>query len=150
MNNNFQNKEMTESMPLLKSSRANYIFISDNSFIRRNSYFFKERIQIGSKKQPANIEMHLQFTDYCKFRAHPLFTYFILTPLNFRPPPKFCKPTRLFVQVYITFYGFEIQARNDEHYATNYHLTIIRRWNYNTDYHGTILLQSLRKQNVST
>ena len=118
MNNNFQVKEMTESMPMLNWSRANYIFISDNGFIKRNGYFFKERIQIVSMKWPVNIETYLQFLDYRKFWAHP-FTYFILTLLNFRLTSDFCKPTRLFVQVYITFYGLKFKARNDEHYATN-------------------------------
>ena len=67
MNNSFQVKEMTESMPMLKSSRANCIFISDNGFIMRNGYFFKERIQYISMKWPVNIETHIQFDDYCKF-----------------------------------------------------------------------------------
>ena len=35
---------MTESMPMLKSFRANYIFLFDNDFIKRNGYFFKEHI----------------------------------------------------------------------------------------------------------
>ena len=56
MNNTFQVKEMTESMPMLKSSRVNYIFIYDNVFIKRNGYFLKERIQIVSMKWPVNIE----------------------------------------------------------------------------------------------
>ena len=56
MNNTFQVKEMTESMPMLKSSRVNYIFISDNFFIKRNGHFLKERIQIVSMKWPVNIE----------------------------------------------------------------------------------------------
>ena len=101
MNNNFQVKEMTESMPRLKSSRANYIFISDNGVIKRNGYFFKERIQFIFMKWPVNIETYLKFFDYCKFWAHP-FTYFILTLLNSKPESKFCQPTRLFVQAYIT------------------------------------------------
>ena len=67
MNNNFQVKEMTESMPTLKFSRANYIFISDNGFIKKNGYFFKERIQITSMKWPVNVETYIQFLDYCKF-----------------------------------------------------------------------------------
>ena len=75
----------------------------------RDCYFFKERIQIGSMKQPVNIEIYLRFLDYRKFWAHPLFTCFILTLLNFRPTSKFCKPTRLFVQVYITFYGLKFK-----------------------------------------
>ena len=50
MNNNFQVKEMTESVSMLKSSRANYIFISDNGFIKRNGYLTKKRIQIVSIK----------------------------------------------------------------------------------------------------
>ena len=67
MNNKFQVKEMTESMPMLKSSRVNYIFISDNFFIKRNDYFVKEPIQIVSMKWPVNIETYLQFRDYHKF-----------------------------------------------------------------------------------
>ena len=39
MNNNFQVKEMTESMPMLKSSRANYIFISDKGFYKEKRLF---------------------------------------------------------------------------------------------------------------
>ena len=35
---------MTESMPMLKWLRANYIFLSDDGFIKRNGYFFKKRI----------------------------------------------------------------------------------------------------------
>ena len=54
-------------MTMLKSSRANYIFIFDNDFIKRNGYFFKERIQIVSMKWPVNIETYLQFLDYRKF-----------------------------------------------------------------------------------
>ena len=50
MNNNFQVKEMTESVSMLKSSRANNIFISDNGFIKRNGYLTKKRIQIVSIK----------------------------------------------------------------------------------------------------
>ena len=50
MNNNFQVKEMTESVSMLKSSRANNIFISDNGFIKRNGYLTKKRIQIVSVK----------------------------------------------------------------------------------------------------
>ena len=41
---------MTESM---------FIFISDDGFIKRNSYFFKERIQCISMKRPVNIETYL-------------------------------------------------------------------------------------------
>ena len=67
MNNNLQVKEMTESMPRLKSSRANYIFISDNGVIKRNRYFFKERIQFIFMKWPVNIETYLKFFDYSKF-----------------------------------------------------------------------------------
>ena len=67
MNNNLQVKEMTESMPRLKSSRANYIFISDNGVIKRNGYFFKERIQFIFMKWPVNIETYLKFFDYCKY-----------------------------------------------------------------------------------
>ena len=67
MNNNFQVKEMTESMPRLKSSRANYIFISDNGVIKRNGYFFKERIQFIFMKWPVNIKTYLKFFDYCKY-----------------------------------------------------------------------------------
>ena len=37
------------------------------------------------------------------------FTYFILTLLNFRPASFFCKPTQLFVQVYITFHGLKFK-----------------------------------------
>ena len=54
-------------MPRLKSSRANYIFISDNGVIKRNRYFFKERIQFIFMKWPVNIETYLKFFDYCKF-----------------------------------------------------------------------------------
>ena len=67
MNNKFQVKEMTESMPMLKSSRVNYIFKSDDFFIKRNVYFVKERIQIVSMNWPVNIETYLQFRDYHKF-----------------------------------------------------------------------------------
>ena len=104
---------MTESMLMLKSSSANYIFISDNGFIKRNGYFFKERIQIVSMKWPVNIETYLQFLDYRKFWAHP-FTNFILTLLNFRSTSKFCKPARLFVEVYITFCSlkFKLEMMN--------------------------------------
>ena len=102
-------------MSMLKSSRA-YIFISDIGFIKRNGYFLKERIQIVSMKWPVNIKTYLQFLDYRKFCAHP-FTYFILSLLNSRPTSKFYKPTRLFVQVCITFLRFEIQARNNEYYV---------------------------------
>ena len=101
---------MTESMPMLKSSRANYIFISDNGFIKRNGYFFKERIQIVSMKWPVNIGTYLQFLDNRKFWTQP-YTYFVLTLLNFRPTSKFCKPTRLFVQVYITFYDLKFKLK---------------------------------------
>ena len=81
--------------------------------VKRSGYFFKERIQIVSMKLPVNIETYLQFLDYPKFWAHP-FTYFILTQLNFRRTSKFCKPTRLFVEVYITFYGlkFKLEMMN--------------------------------------
>ena len=65
MNSNFQVKKMTENTHMIKSSRANYIFISDNGFIKGNGYFFKERIQIISLKWPVNIETYLQFLDYC-------------------------------------------------------------------------------------
>ena len=104
---------MTESMPMLKSSRANYIFISDNGFIKRNGYFFKERIHIVSMKWPVNIETYLQFHVNRIFWAHP-FTYIILNLVNFRPTSKFCKPTRLFVHVYISFYGlkFKLEMMN--------------------------------------
>ena len=85
---------MTESMPMIKSSRANYIFISDNGFSKKNGYLFKEHIKIISMKH--------------KFWAHP-FPYFVLTVLNFRPTSKFCKSTRLFVLVYITFYGLKFK-----------------------------------------
>ena len=108
MNNKFQVKEMTESMPMLKSSRVNYIFISDNFFIKRNGYFRKERIQIVSMKRPVSIETYLQFSDYHKFWIHPV-TYFILSLLNFRRTSKFCNTTRLFMQVYITFYGLKFK-----------------------------------------
>ena len=94
---------MTESMPMLKSSRANYILISDNGFIRRNGSFLKEQTQILSMQWPVSMETYLQFLDYCKFWAHP-FTYYILTLLNSRTTSKFYKPTQLFVLVYITFY----------------------------------------------
>ena len=102
-------------MPILKSSRANYILISDNGFIRRNCYFLKERIQIVCMKQPVNIETYLQFLDFWA----DIFTYFILNLLNSRSTSNFYKPTRLFAQVYITFLRFEIQARDDEHCSTN-------------------------------
>ena len=99
---------MTESIPMLKSFRANCIFISDNGFINRNSYFFKERIQIISMKWPVNIETYIQFLDHRKLKAHT-FTYFILTLSNFRPTSKFCKFTRLLVQAYITFYSLKFR-----------------------------------------
>ena len=67
MNNIFQVKELIETIPMLKSSRANYIFISDNGFIKRNGYFFKERIQIISMKWSVNIETYIQLLDYRKF-----------------------------------------------------------------------------------
>ena len=108
MNNKFQVKEMTESMPMLKSSRVNYIFISDNFFIKRNGYFRKERIQIVSMKRPVKIETYLQFSDYHKFWIHPV-TYFILSLLNFRRTSKFCNTTRFLMQVYITFYGLKFK-----------------------------------------
>ena len=66
MNNNFQVNEITKGMPMLKSSRANYIFISDNGFISRNGYFFKERVQIISMKWPVNIEIYIRFLGYRK------------------------------------------------------------------------------------
>ena len=44
---------------MLRSSRANYIFISDNGFIKRNGYFFKDRIHSISIKRPVNIETYL-------------------------------------------------------------------------------------------
>ena len=50
MNNNFKVKEMTESMSMLQSFRVNYISISDNGFIKTNSYFFKEHIKIVAFK----------------------------------------------------------------------------------------------------
>ena len=52
---------------MLKSSRANYISISDNGFIKRKGYFFKERIQIISIKWPVNIKTYILFLDYRKF-----------------------------------------------------------------------------------
>ena len=112
-NNNFQVKDKTESMPMLKSSRANYIFISDNGFVERNGYFFKECINFISLKWPVNIETYLHFLDYRKFWAHS-FTCFILTLLSSRPTSKFFKPTRLFVQVYIIFYSlkFKLEMMN--------------------------------------
>ena len=73
MNNNFLAKEMTENQKVylrqkwLKSSRANYIFISDNGFIKRNCYFFKQHIQIISAKWTVNIEhnhLHVLFWLY--------------------------------------------------------------------------------------
>ena len=67
MNNIFQVKELIETIPMLKSSRANYIFISDNGFIKRNGYLFKERIQIISMKWSVNIETYIQLLDYRKF-----------------------------------------------------------------------------------
>ena len=108
MNNKFQVKEMTESMPMLKSSRVNYIFMSDNFFIKRNGYFAKEPIQIVSMKWPVNIETYLRFRDYHKFWIHPV-TYFILNLLNFRSTSKFCNTTRFLMQVYITFYGLKFK-----------------------------------------
>ena len=99
---------MTESIPTLKSFRANCIFISDNGFIKRNGYFFKERIQIISMKWPVNIETYIQFLDHRKLKAHT-FTYFILILSNFRPTSKFCKFTRLLVQAYITFYSLKFR-----------------------------------------
>ena len=67
MNNKFQVKEVAESIPTLKSPRVNYIFISDNFFIKRKGYFLKERVRIVSMKWPVNIETYLQFRDYHKF-----------------------------------------------------------------------------------
>ena len=108
MNNKFQFKEMKESMLMLKSSRVNYIFMSDNFFIKRNGYFAKEPIQIVSMKWPINIETYLRFRDYHKFWIHPV-TYFILNLLNFRSTSKFCNTTRFLMQVYITFYGVKFK-----------------------------------------
>ena len=99
---------MTESIPTLKSFRANCIFISDNGFIKRNGYFFKERIQIISMKWPVNIETYIQFLDHRKLKAHT-FTYFFLILSNFRPTSKFFKFTRLLVQAYITFYSLKFR-----------------------------------------
>ena len=76
MNNTFQVKEMTESMPMLKSSRVNYIFISDNFFIKRNGYFVKERNQIVFMKWPVNIENIYSFliiTNSEYIQSHILF-----------------------------------------------------------------------------
>ena len=39
--------------------------------------------------------------------------------VNSRPKSKFYNSAQHFVQAYITFYGLQIQASNDEHYATN-------------------------------
>ena len=39
MNNNFQVKKMTESTPMLKSSRAKYIFIFDKGFYKEKRLF---------------------------------------------------------------------------------------------------------------
>ena len=105
---------MIESIPMLKSSRVNYIFISDNFFFKRNGYFLKKRIEIVSMKWPVNIETCLQFPDYHKFWMHPV-TYFILSLSNFRPTSKFCNTTRLFMQVYIIFYGlkFKLEMMNN-------------------------------------
>ena len=50
---------MTESMPMLKSFTANYVFISDNGFVKGNSYFLKKCIQIVSMKWPVNTETYL-------------------------------------------------------------------------------------------
>ena len=58
---------MIESMPMLKASTANCIFISDNGFIRTNGYFFKELIQIIYMKWPVNVETYIQFLHYRKF-----------------------------------------------------------------------------------
>ena len=69
-------------------------------------------------KWPVSIETYLHFLDYHKFWTHP-YTYFILTLLNSGPTSKFYKPTQLFVQVYITFLRFEIQATKDEQCAIN-------------------------------
>ena len=52
---------------MLKCCTANYIFISDNGFIKRNGYFFKEHFQLVTMKWPVNIEPYLQFLDYRKF-----------------------------------------------------------------------------------
>ena len=60
---------------------------------------------------PVSIEIYLQFLDYRKFWAHS-FLYFILTLLNSEPTPKFDKPTRLLVQVYITFYSLNFKLMN--------------------------------------
>ena len=98
---------MTESMTMLNLPELitfSYLIMA----LLRDGYFFKERIQIVSMKWPVNTETYLQFLDYRKFWAHP-FTYFILTLLNFRSTSKFCKPTRLFVQVYIILYGLKFQ-----------------------------------------
>ena len=43
----------------VKISTANYVFISDNGFIKGNSYFLKKCIQIVSMKWPVNIETYL-------------------------------------------------------------------------------------------
>ena len=50
---------MTRSMPMLKYFRANYIFISDDGFIKGSGYFFKERIQCIFMNGPVNTETYL-------------------------------------------------------------------------------------------
>ena len=95
-------------MSILKSSRAKYLFISDDGFIKRNVYFFKQRIQIFSVKQPVNIEIYLQFLDYRKVLSTSIYIFYS-DYVKLQTTSKMCKSTRVFVQVYISFYSFQFK-----------------------------------------